>query len=238
MSCVALVVLMISLAFLRETYEPLMQRKRQEAFQENADSATATAGPPKKSVARRLAACATLLSTTLYRPLRMLFTEPVIQLLAVYVGFFYGVMYLVLSTFSDLWVARYHQSTAIGGLNYIALGLGYFLGSQVCAFSLDKIYLRLGKNGASFPEHRLPLAMISALVVPSGLVIYGWSAQFHRFWLVPDIGAVVFFFGVIIGLQCVTNYLLDAYSQYAASAIGAVLLLRGIFGFAMPLFAP
>ena len=44
--------------------------------------------------------------------------------------------------------------------------------------------------------------------------------------------------GVIIGLQCVTNYVLDTYPQYTASAIGAVTLLRGFAGFGIPLFAP
>lgn len=235
-SCAAFVVFLLCLVLLQETYEPILERRRQGAPEGSALGASATGLSPSST--GPLASLMTLISGTLYRPFLMLLTEPVIQLLAVYVGFLYGMMYLVLSTFSDLWSNRYNQSVAIGGLHYISLGLGYLLGSQVCAFSLDKIYSHLSSNGISVPEHRLPLAILSAILVPSGLLIYGWAAQYQTFWLVPDLGAVLFSFGVIIGLQCVTNYLLDAYSKYAASAIGAVLLLRGIFGFAMPLFAP
>jgi len=41
-------------------------------------------------------------------------------------------MYLVLATFASLWTERYGMSVGIGGLNYIALGLGFTLGTQVC----------------------------------------------------------------------------------------------------------
>lgn len=45
---------------------------------------------------------------------------------------FLGVMYLVLATFASLWTDQYRMSVGIGGLNYIALGLGFSLGTQVC----------------------------------------------------------------------------------------------------------
>jgi predicted MFS family arabinose efflux permease len=91
------------------------------------------------------------------RPLRMLFTQPIIQFLAVYMAYVYGLMYLVLSTFPNLWSKVYHESTAIGSLNYIALGLGFFLGSQVAPRLNDRIYTHLqSRNGGiGKPEYRL-----------------------------------------------------------------------------------
>lgn len=40
-------------------------------------------------------------------------------------------MYLTLTTFSELFTLQYHMSVGIGSLNYLALGLGFYLGAMV-----------------------------------------------------------------------------------------------------------
>jgi hypothetical protein len=37
--------------------------------------------------------------------------------------------------------------------------------------------------------------MVTSLFVPIGLITYGWTAEKHVFWLVPDIGIGMFAFG-------------------------------------------
>ena len=54
----------------------------------------------------------------------------------------------------------------------------------------------------------------------------------------PNIGAVLFSAGILVGLQCMQVYIVDAYTQYAASAIAAATVLRSLAGFGFPLFAP
>jgi hypothetical protein len=44
--------------------------------------------------------------------------------------------------------------------------------------------------------------------------------------------------GMIIEFQCIQTYIVDAYTRYAASAIGAATVLRSLAGFGFPLFAP
>ncbi|KAK4981934.1 hypothetical protein LTR28_002885, partial [Elasticomyces elasticus] len=112
-----------------------------------------------------------VLSTALIRPFRLLGTQPIVQVLAVYIAYVYGLMYLVLSTFPRLWTEIYHESIGIGGLNYISLGLGFFSGTQVCAPLNDRIYRRLKKrnNGIGKPEFRIPLMMPASVVIPIGL---------------------------------------------------------------------
>jgi len=232
MSMLATVVLVMSLFLLRETYMPVLQKRQQTAASSDMLA--------KPSMAQKLTALATTLAGKLKRPLRMLFAQPVIQLLALYVAYLYGVMYLVLSTFPTLWTVQYHQSIFIGGLDYIALGLGYIIGSQICALSLDRIYRHLKRRNGDLglPEYRLPLALVSTVLVPVGLVVYAWSADYQSIWVVVDLGAGIFSAGAIIGMQCVTTYVVDAYSQYTASAIGAITQLRGLAGFALPLAGP
>lgn len=54
----------------------------------------------------------------------------------------------------------------------------------------------------------------------------------------PNIGATLFGSGIIIGMQCITSYIIDAYSIYAASAVAATTVLRAIAGFGMSASSP
>jgi hypothetical protein len=181
-----------------------------------------------------------VLTTAFIRPFRLIGTQPIVQILAAYMAFIYGLIYLVLSTFPRVWTEVYHESTGIGGLNYISLGLGFFLGTQVCANINDRTYQRLKKrnNGVGRPEFRIPLMVPGSILVPIGLFWYGWSAQAKLFWIMPNIGTGIFAFGSIICFQCIQTYIVDSYSRYAASAMSAATVLRSLAGFGFPLFAP
>jgi MFS family permease len=177
---------------------------------------------------------------SLSRPFILLGTQVIVQVLAIYMAYLYGLIYLVLSTFPSLWELRYHETVGIGGLNYISLGLGFFLGTQICAPINDRIYRQLKKknNNTGRPEFRIPLMIPGSVLVPTGLFIYGWTAQYHTHWIGPNIGAALFAAGTIIGFQCIQTYLVDTYTRYAASAVAAATVLRSLAGFGFPLFAP
>ena len=123
---------------------------------------------------------ANTMKRSLIRPFKLLGTQHIIQVLALYMAYLYGLMYLVLSTFPVLWTERYHESIGIGGLNYISLALGFFLGTQICAPLNDKIYRRLKhrNDGTGKPEFRIPLMVPGSILVPSGLFLYGCKLYF------------------------------------------------------------
>jgi len=144
---------------------------------------------------------------------------------------------LVLGDFSNLWVQRYHESRGISGLNYVSLGLGPIVGAQISALVNDRIYRDLKKknNDIGQPEFRLPLMFVGSILVPIGLFWYGWSAQAHAHWILPNLGIFIYSCGGIFGFQCIQTYLVDAYTTYAASAMAAVALGRCILAFVFPL---
>ncbi|KAI9877951.1 MAG: hypothetical protein M1830_002358 [Pleopsidium flavum] len=222
------------LIFLKETYTPkLLHEKANRLRKEtgNADLHTEFEHPERS--------LANVLKRSLVRPFILLGSQPIVQALSLYVSYLYGLMYLVLSTFPLLWSNVYHESIGIGGLNYISLGLGFFLATQITAPLNDRIYRRLKRNnGVGKPEFRVPLMVPGSCLVPIGLFIYGWSAQYHVHWIVPNIGIAIFSAGVIIGFQCIQTYLIDSYTRYAASAVAAATVLRSLAGFGFPLFAP
>jgi MFS family permease len=226
---------LFGLFFLQETYPPvLLHRKKKAMIKETGNEALHTEfDHPERTVAKTL-------RISLIRPFKLLGTQVIVQVLAIYMAYLYGLMYLVLSTFPGLWENSYHESVGIGGLNYISLGVGFFLGTQVCAPCQDMIYRSLKKKngGVGKPEFRVPLMIPGALLVPIGLFIYGWTSQYHTHWIFPNIGAAIFAAGVIIGFQCIQTYIVDSYTRYAASAVGAATVLRSLAGFGFPLFAP
>lgn len=220
---------------MQETYGPLILHKKATKIREETGSEefkTEFEHPER-----------TLLNTlkrSIGRPFRLLGTQPIIQCLALYMAFVYGLMYLVLSTFPALWERRYNQSVGIGGLNYISLGLGFFLGAQICAPINDRIYRRLKKtnNDTGKPEFRVPMMVPGAVLVPIGLFWYGWSAQARIHWIMPNIGACIFAAGTIVSFQCIQTYIVDAYTRFAASGVAAATVLRSLAGFGFPPFAP
>lgn len=224
--------------FLRETYVPVLLawKKRKLIKETGNDNLHTPFDHPDRTLAKTL-------RIAFVRPFRLLGTQIILQVLALYMMFLYGLMYIVLVSFPSLWASPapegYGESLGISGLNYISLGVGFFLGAQVCAPLQDRVYagLKARNGGPGRPEYRVPMMVPGAVLVPVGLFIYGWTAEYKTHWIGPNIGAALFAAGTIIGFQCVQTYLVDTYTRYAASAVGAATVLRSLAGFGFPLFA-
>ncbi|KAL8728861.1 MAG: hypothetical protein Q9166_005101 [cf. Caloplaca sp. 2 TL-2023] len=223
------------LFFLRETYPPkLLHVKANKLRRETGNEELHTEYEhPERSLF-------TVLETAIIRPFRLLGTQLIVQVLAFYASYLYGLMYLVLSTFPVLWTEQYHESVGIGGLNYISMGLGFTLGAQVFSPLNDRIYriLKQKNDDLGKPEFRVPIMVPGSILVPIGLLIYAWTSQNHTHWIGPNMGVCIFATGAIAGFQSVQTYLVDAYTRFAASAIAAATVLRSLAGFGFPLFAP
>ena len=226
---------LVALLCLRETYPPrLLQLHARKLRRQTGNEALHTEyETPEQAVSSHL-------KLSLIRPFKLLGTQIIVQMLAIYVAYLFGLQYLVVSTFPGLWTDRYDFSVPIGGLNYISIAVGYCIGTQLCASINSRIYTRFRRRNDDVgrPEFRLPLMIPCSLLIPCGLFVYGWSAQYRTHWIVPNIGIAIVASGIIIPFQCIQIYLIDTYTHYAASAIAATVVLRSLAGFAFPLFAP
>ncbi|KAH9995358.1 major facilitator superfamily transporter [Xylariaceae sp. FL0662B] len=231
-------ILLSGLLFLRETHGPVVLARRRRRL------VRASGNPSLRTPYDADLSAAAALRRALTRPFRMLATQAIVQCLALYMMYLFGLMYIVLTSFPALWSAPppagYGESIGVGGLNYISLGLGFWLGAQVCAPLQDRVYAALKARyaGPGRPEYRTPMMVPGAVLVPAGLLVYGWTAEFKTHWIGPNVGALVLGAGCIIGFQCLQGFLVDSYQRYAASAVAAVTLLRSLAGFGFPLFAP
>jgi len=180
-----------------------------------------------------------LLEKNLSRPMRMLFTEPIVLALSIYMAFVYGLLYLFLTFYPIVFQQIHGMNEGIGGLPYFGMIMG-----EVCAaiymILVQGSYARKleANNNIPIPEWRLPPVIVGGVVFALGIFWFGWSgyrADIH--WIAPTLSGLFTGFGIMaIFLQCL-NYLIDAYLMFAASAIAANTFLRSIFGAVFPLFA-
>lgn len=135
----------------------------------------------------------------------------------------------------------YGQTPAIVALNYLPSTIGLIVLSQVNPLIGNLIYKRLTArtpDQQARPEFRIPLLLPATALAAAGLLWYGWSAQERLHVVMPNVGTVILTIGTNTSFYCVNQYLIDAYSIHAASALGAAMILRGVFGFVIPMFAP
>ncbi|KAI2783825.1 MFS general substrate transporter [Daldinia loculata] len=228
--------LLVIIAFFvfSETYEVILLNRRAAKLRKSTGSPYYTATQAASETLR------SRLSVSLTRPLRLLITQPILQVVAIFLAYNFGMLYLVLSTFATLWIERYGQSETQGGLNYIALVIGYTIAAQAGGRVMDRLwaYLKSKAGNNTAPEYRVPLMIPGAVLIPLGLLIYGWTAERHLPWIAPDVGIAILGCGIINNTQSMQAYVMDAYRQYVASASAASQFLRSIAGFAFPIFAP
>ncbi|ORY55891.1 MFS multidrug transporter-like protein [Pseudomassariella vexata] len=175
-------------------------------------------------------------------PFFMLVAHPAVQLPSIYRAFMYGMMYLVLSTFDQVWITTYRMPKGVASLNYLSLCLGFIIGLQISHPLIDNLYAyfkRVYRTDEGVPEWRIPPMLIGGILTPIGLLIYGWTAQYRVYFLIPDLGCVILAAGLIVAFQSAQAYVVDAYSaEHAASAAAVGAFLRTMCGATFPLFAP
>lgn len=67
------------------------------------------------------------------------------------------------------------------------------------------------------------------ILIPAGLLWFGWAAQKHAPRPVVDAGALIFAIGIILSTQAMQQYLIEAYREHVGSAAAASQFLRNIF---------
>ncbi|PVH73714.1 MFS general substrate transporter [Cadophora sp. DSE1049] len=177
------------------------------------------------------------MSIFLIRPFQLLFLEPIVLLLSLYMSVLYGLLYMFFVAFPIVFQEGKGYSAGITGLMFIPLAIGV-VASACCAPFVNKHYLTLyhKHNGSPPAEARLIPMMISCWCIPIGLFIFAWTSYPHLTWVGPALGGFPVGFGFIFLYNSANNYLVDSYQHQAASALAAKTLIRSLWGAATVLF--
>ncbi|KAI1503170.1 major facilitator superfamily domain-containing protein [Biscogniauxia marginata] len=218
--------------FLKETYAPAILDKKTRRLQKE------TGNKELRSILSGHQSVKDRFSVAIIRPVKLLVLTPIVTLMSLYVAITYGILYLLITTFSFVYSDKYGFDEGTSGLTFLPAGLGMVIGVVGFGQLTDWVVKR---NKAQGKEHtaevrlKPALTIPAALALPAGLFIYGWTAQNGVHWIVPMLGVLIFSTGLMGVMMCVQNYLLDAYPQFAASVTAAMSVLRSLLGALIPL---
>ncbi|KAL3423626.1 major facilitator superfamily transporter [Phlyctema vagabunda] len=216
-----------------ETYSPVILRRRAKKMSEM----TGKVYKSKMEIQYGTKTVAAEFKIALSRPWQLLFLEPIVLLLSIYMAIIYGTLYMMFGAFPIVFQQERGWSPGIGGLAFIGVAVGMNL-AVIYAIWDNKRYAKVAakNNGNAPPEARLPLSMVGSIFLPVGLFWFAWTNYNSIHWSVCIIGTAPFGFGMVLVFLSIMNYLIDAYVIYAASVLAANSVLRSLFGAAFPLF--
>lgn len=179
------------------------------------------------------------LSTALYRPFLLTFSEPIVLLIAFYLSVIYIILFTFLDGYEYIFAEIHGTSEGITGLLFVGIAIGLCFASAIIPViyswakkELQKVHEQGGTKLA--PEFRLWYAMLGgSLAIPVSLFWMGWTSDSNISIWSPILASVMFGYGILCVFISSYQYLIDSYEIYAASALASVTLLRYVAAGAM-----
>lgn len=221
----------IAVLFLaKETYAPvILQRKVVRLRQQTGKPYLRHALDTGLSPAARL-------KHSFVRPMKLLVLSPIGAISAVYMAVVYGYLYLMFSSITQVFQETYGFTPNLAGLAFLGLGVGSIIGIAVVSLTSDRqIRKQMEATGSAKPEVRVQTVPIGNILLPAGLFMYGWTAEYHVHWIAPIIGMALVGIGNVIIFMSIILYLVDAFTVYSASALAANTIIRSLGGAFLPL---
>lgn len=216
-----------------ETYAPALLKKRAQKLRKETgvNSYVTEQELDTRPFAERL-------RIFLLRPLQLLFLEPIVLFISLYMSVLYGLLYMFFVAYPIVYQGGKGWGRGPTGLMFIPLAIGVVL-SAFCAPFVNKHYLSLvarAPNGRPPAEARLIPMMFSCWAIPIGLFIFAWTSYPQLSYWGPMMGGFPVGFGFIFLYNSANNYLVDTYQHQAASALAAKTFIRSIWGASTVLF--
>ncbi|KAF2870002.1 MFS multidrug transporter-like protein [Massariosphaeria phaeospora] len=218
-----------------ETYPPVLLRKRAETLSKMTGKVYRSRG----DIDQGKVSLGEAFSTGLKRPWVLLFTEPIVFLLSIYMAIIYGTLYMLFGAFPIVYRLGRGWNQGVSGLPFIGVAIG-MIGAVAYTILYDnKRYLKCiekSPRGFAQPEDRLPPAIVGGIALPIGLFWFAWTDYPSFPWPASVAAAIPFGFGMVLIFLSIMNYLIDAYTIFAASVLAGNGIIRSLFGAAFPLF--
>ncbi|GAA6025071.1 hypothetical protein JCM11491_006062 [Sporobolomyces phaffii] len=177
---------------------------------------------------------------TVLKPFTMLFQEPMLLVVTLYMSFIYGIVYLLFEAIPIVFGEEHGLNAGKTGLVFLALLMGGVTAVIIYILYFNRQYMakhRASGGKGVAPEQRLIPVFFSA---PLLAVAFFWFA----FTSYPSISIWSPIFAIALLGMCILytflagfNYIIDTYLWNAASALSANTVIRSSFGAGFPLFA-
>ena len=262
------IVLIMSLVFwalgyftVPETYQPLLLRQKAEKLRKEHGDARYLSSFCDKDGAGFWG----LLRTNMKRPLVMLFTEPLWYIFsprfthsfprgnpsaywqldsifwAIYIAMMYGIHYLSFIAYPIVFSEIRGWGPGISGLPFCGIGIGTALAVALepvsqYIYDLHEIDPETGKRP---PEARIAIICFAAILSPTATLLFAWTCVPAGIpWIWPVLSGIPFGLGNILIFLHGTNYLVNSYDVFAASASAGNTVARRYTGTPYPSALP
>lgn len=227
------VVWIIGSLLIPETYAPVLLRRRAEKLSKLSGKIYRS----KLEVDQGKVSLKESFKVALSRPWLLLFREPIVFLLSLYMAIVYGTLYMLFAAYPIVFEGVRGWNQGVGSLPFLGIMVGMLM---AVAYSIwdNKRYIRVQDENDGFapPEARLAPCLIASIAIPVGLFWFAWTNYPSVHWMAPIAAGAPFGFGMVLVFLGIMNYLIDAYTIFAASVLAANSVLRSCFGAAFPLF--
>jgi len=189
------VTLMVALAALllgigmSETYQREIPRRRAKRL---------GLAPHEESPAESGVTVAQMVRITVFTPLRMLVSEPIVILCSLYLGFNFAVIFQWFITVPVVLHGVYGFTVQQAGLAFIGAIVGSVIAaamSVVVEQILHRRFRKRNQGGMMEIEYRLIPAMIGGFGITASLFWIGWTAKPSITWRSPVLGTMVYVWG-------------------------------------------
>jgi MFS family permease len=150
------------------------------------------------------------LTITLFRPIIMLFQEPIVAYFTIYISVIFSILFSFFDAFPLVFGGVYGFSLGGTGISFLGLFIGVAIGI-ITHIVIDRLTYRkftLARQARGDfthlpPEHRLYPAMIGAPLISISMFWFGWSSRASTHWISSEIATVIFGMGTVgVGAPC------------------------------------
>jgi hypothetical protein len=158
----------------------------------------------------------------------------------IYIALVYAVLYLCFVAYPIVFAEERGWAPGFVGLAFCGIGLGSMLviacepliRKMINSHQLDP------ETGRPAPEAMVSIVCIAALCIPAGELIFAWTCTPNVHWIAPILAGIPFGGGNAAVFIYSSNYLVQSYGIYAASALAGNAVLRSLLGGTLPLAGP
>ncbi|KAI6153722.1 major facilitator superfamily domain-containing protein [Pisolithus tinctorius] len=218
-----------------ETFQPVILVKKAQKVRRQTSNERYYA-----SFETRKLSFAQQMENILARPFKILFHEPMLIAITLYMSFVYGCIYLLFEAYPIVFTEGHHMGAGPSGLTFLPLPIGGVIATLVYIAFFNPRYERKIKEFAPKPvppEYRLEMAMLAGPFFAISFFWFAWTSFPSVSLWVPLASGLLLGCGVCWIFLSLLNYIIDAYMVVAASALAANTVIRSIFGAVFPLFA-
>ncbi|KAF7185818.1 MFS transporter M6 [Pseudocercospora fuligena] len=167
-------------------------------------------------------------------------TDKESSLILLYNGLFFTGMMVVTASIPTLYESLYHLNTLYTGLCYISMGMGSLASTLTTGHVVDwnfrrharKLGLQISKTRqqdlSNFPIERVRFEVVvpGHIIGTIGILIFGWTLNFHTSLAGPEVALFLIGFGVSTAFNITNTLLIDLHRDQPATATAAVNFVR------------